>query len=75
MTRIPPDQEISVSEMSGTQLYNYRRALVRHLRDRRCGTDNPRYQEQRNRLAEVLAEEQARRKDHDGAVTVQRLRF
>jgi hypothetical protein len=55
MPRIPPQQEISLSAMSGTQLYNYRRALVRHLSDKRCATDGPRYQEQRDRLAEVLA--------------------
>jgi len=28
---------------------------VRHLSDKRCATDGPRYQEQRDRLAEVLA--------------------
>jgi hypothetical protein len=67
----PPEQKLPVSEMFGTQLENYRRALVRYLR--RCVRDDSRYQEQRGRLAEVLAEEQARRQDGDITVMVPRL--
>jgi hypothetical protein len=45
--------------MSGTQLFVYRQALVRYLK--RCAEDDPRYQKQRGCLAEVMAEERARR--------------
>ncbi len=55
----PPERKLPVSEMSVAELSGYRRALVRYLR--RCPQDEPRYAEQRACLAEVMAEEQARR--------------
>jgi len=55
----PPERKLPVAEMSGAELSAYRRALVRYLR--RCPQDEPRYGETRACLAEVIAEEQARR--------------
>lgn len=54
-----PGRKLPVSQMPAAELSRYRRELVRYLR--RCPQDEPRYREQRACLAEVLAEEAARR--------------
>ena len=55
----PPEPRLPLPEMSAAQLARYRRALVRYLR--RCRTEQPQYREMRACLADVMAEEQARR--------------
>ena len=59
--RLKPSAErkLPVSQMSAAELTRYRRALVRYLR--RCPQDEPRYEQQSTCLAEVMAEEAARR--------------
>lgn len=58
MTRYQNVRQLPVSEMPAVQLARYRRALVSSLR--RCREEQPRYQETRACLADVLAEERAR---------------
>jgi hypothetical protein len=59
MLKPPPERTLPISEMSGAQISIYRRALVRYLKH--CAADDPRCQGQRDCLAEVMAEERARR--------------
>lgn len=59
MTRHGNAGQLPLSEMSAAQLARYHRALVSSLR--RCREEQPRYQERRAFLADVLAEERARR--------------
>jgi len=55
--------------MSAAQLARYRRALVHYLRRRR--QEQPQYPEMRGCLADVIAEEQARRlTDHASRTTL-----
>ena len=55
----PPERQLPLPEMSAAQPARYRRALVRYLR--RCREDQPQRQEMRGCLADVIAEEHARR--------------
>ncbi len=55
----PPERELPMPEMSAAQLARYRRALVHYLK--RCRQEQPRYTEMRASLADVMAEEQARK--------------
>lgn len=55
----PPERKQPIEAMSSAELSRYRRALVHYLK--RCPQDEPRHEEQRACLAEVMAEEQARR--------------
>jgi uncharacterized protein YfaQ (DUF2300 family) len=59
MSRYWNVRQMPVSEMSAAQLAHYHRALVSSLK--RCREEWPRYQEMRTCLADVLAEERARR--------------
>jgi hypothetical protein len=59
MLKLPPERTLPISEMSAAQIAIYRRAIVHYLKY--CSADDPRYQEQRDCLAEVMAEERARR--------------
>jgi hypothetical protein len=55
--------------MPAAQLSSYRRALIRYLK--RCRQESPRHTETRARLAEVMAEEQARKQiDRASGITL-----
>jgi hypothetical protein len=55
----PPGPEQPVTDMSESQLAWHRRALLRTLR--RCRAGEPRYERASARLADVMAEQRARR--------------
>src|SRR6266702_5323441 len=59
MTGYDDVRQLPLSEMSAAQLARYHRMLVSSLR--RCREEQPWYREMRACLAEVLAEERARR--------------
>ena len=56
----PPERQRSLPEMSAGALDNYRRALVSYIRN--CAQHGPWYEAQRACLAEVMAEQQERRR-------------